>query len=236
MSTTEAMPSSAVAGADDDFQYRTLATSAIAALALGMLSLLIFVAGRDSLTGSLAFAPFPLLALWMARRTQTQLREAPGQYTGGRLAAAGAAIAAFSLIGGVGSSAFTYATEVPEGYERITFVDLRPDQTDERAGLVVPKKTAALDGEKIFLKGFMRPPQYDKVNKFLLVRDNQQCCYGDLSQVKYYDQVWVELPAQQMAQYDSKVFRVHGTLHVHPDNLRRAGGQTVYSLVADGVQ
>lgn len=236
MSVTEVAPIAKPITPEDEFQYRPLASSAVAALALGLLSLVIFVAGRDSLKASLALAPLPLLALWQARRTHTLLREAPGQFTGGRLAAVGAAVAAISLAGGVGMSAFVYATEVPDGYERLSFIELRPDETDERAKRVVPPDTAALDGQKVFIKGYMRPPQYDRVNKFLLVRDNQQCCYGDISQVKYYDQVWVELPERTMADYSTGVFRVHGTLHVRPDNANRSGGQTVYSLDADGVQ
>ncbi|MAT70997.1 MAG: hypothetical protein CMJ58_15905 [Planctomycetaceae bacterium] len=237
MSTTEVLPTADIAAGGDEFQYRPLATSAIAALVLGLLSLLIFVAGRNSLSGALAFAPLPLLALWMARRTQTLFRDAPGQYTGGRLSAAGAVLAVVSLVAGVGMSAFVYATEVPEGYERITFPNLRPSDVDERAGRVVPAATASLDGEKVFIKGYMRPHEkYDRVNKFLLVRDNQQCCFGDIGDVKYYDQVRVELPERQFADYSTGVFRVHGTLHVDPDSLRRPGGQTVYSLDADGVR
>ncbi|MBX3432141.1 MAG: hypothetical protein KF847_02215 [Pirellulales bacterium] len=235
MSATDVLSRSS-ADEISEFQYRPLAATAIAALTLGILSTLIFVAGRDSLSDSMMLAPLPLLALFMAWRTRNQLRDNPGQYSGGRLAAVGSLLAAVCLVGGVGYSSLVYATEVRDGYQRISFLSLRPDQADERAGRPVPTDVATLSGQKVFIKGYMRPPDYDRVNKFLLVRDNQQCCYGDISQVKYYDQVWVELPEKQLANYSTGVFRVHGTLQVAPELVARPTGKTVYSLQADFVE
>ena len=45
-------------------------------------------------------------------------------------------------------------------------------------------------------KGYIRPgsaTSRTNIDNFLLVRDNNQCCFGDLSKVKYYDQMVVQI-------------------------------------------
>ena len=72
---------------------------------------------------------------------------------------------------------------------------MRPDELQERNGQVVPPEIAALDGKRVFIKGYIRPDSITVskgINRFLLVRDNNQCCFGSLSDVKYYDQIDVD--------------------------------------------
>jgi hypothetical protein len=88
----------------------------------------------------------------------------------------------------------------------------------------------------VFIKGFMRAdstPVRHNVRKFLLVRDNNQCCFGDLSSVKYYDQVLVSTVGTLSTDYSTGIFRVGGTLRIHPENVRRGVGHPVYVLEAD---
>ena len=78
--------------------------------------------------------------------------------------------------------AYGYQTEVPQGFRRLNFM------SDISAkGFVVAKgKTdifnpdvKALDGQKVFIKGYMYPTkQMQGLTTFLLVKDNAQCCFG----------------------------------------------------------
>jgi hypothetical protein len=70
------------------------------------------------------------------------------------------------------------------------------------------------------------------VKEFLLVRDNNQCCFGDLSAVQYFDQMAVSLVGNRTVDYSTKVFRLGGTLHIRPENVA-GSGRPVYSLEAD---
>jgi hypothetical protein len=141
------------------------------------------------------------------------------------------------LFGGVGYGGYVYITELPEGYTRISFNAMRPDELQERGGMLVPPEIAALDGQKVFIKGYMRPPEFMRgIDTFLLVRDNQQCCFGDLSSVKYYDQILVEMTGSRRLDYSDGVFRIGGILKVEPQNVALVGRRPVFSLKADYAQ
>ena len=49
------------------------------------------------------------------------------------------------------------ATEVPPGYVRTSFAEFKPDEVDLRGNHFIPPDVAALDGKKVFIKGYMRP-------------------------------------------------------------------------------
>ena len=93
-----------------------------------------------------------------------------------------------------------------------------------------------MDGQRVFIKGFMRADsiQYShNVREFLLVRDNNECCFGDLSNVKYFDQVLVSTVGSLSTDYSTGIYRVGGILHIHPENILRGVGYPVYTLEAD---
>ena len=111
---------------------------------------------------------------------------------------------------------------------------MKPDEVEMRGDVMVPPDVAALDGKKVFIKGYIRPdstPYRQNINRFLLVRDNQQCCFGDISTVNYFDQMAVALGKDYTLNYSPGVFRMGGTLHINPRNIGR--GQPVYTLDAD---
>ena len=72
---------------------------------------------------------------------------------------------------------FVYATEVPEGYQRIGYGQLQPDPNhpDEP----IPPAAKELDGQKVFIKGYVYPTiSQHGIREFLLVRDEGSCCFG----------------------------------------------------------
>ena len=93
----------------------------------------------------------------MSLRALAKIRREPEHYTGSTLAMLGLVLSFVFLFGGVGYGGYVYATEVPEGYTRISFNGMKPDAIQERGGVVVPPDIAALDGKKVFIKGYIRP-------------------------------------------------------------------------------
>lgn len=217
----------------EDLQYRAIHAGAIASIVFGALSTLVFVAGRDSLSGFLMMAPLPAIGLAVGLVALKRIRSNPDHWTGKKLAVAGVALSAACLFGGLGFSSYVYATEVPPGYARTSFADMRPDEVEQRGNTFIPRDIEALDGKKVFIKGYIRPdstPYSKNINKFLLVRDNMQCCFGDISTVNYFDQMAVTL-ADKTVDYNTGVFRIGGVLHLHPHNIDRR--QPVFTLDAD---
>jgi hypothetical protein len=234
------MPTSDPASSErGEFEYRALSTGAIAAIIFGVLSLLTPLAGRDSLEACLLLCPIPLVGLLVGWRAWTSIRAQPEQLSGSKLAASGALLSIFGLVSGLGYAGYVHATEVPPNYSRTSFQEFRPDENEERVGVPIPKEVLGLDGKQVFLKGYMRADSVTvrhNIRRFLLVRDNYQCCFGDLSNVKYYDQVLVDFVDNLTADYSSGLFRIAGILHLHPENLGKGPGNPVYTLDADYVQ
>lgn len=219
---------------ESDESYRAMSTSAVAGLALGVLSAIMLGAAANGLAACLVIAPVPILGIILSSRAITQIRRMPEDYTGSGLAASGLTLSAVFLLGGLGWGGYRYATEVPEGYERISFVQMKPSEIDDRAGRVIPPEIQQLDGERVFIKGYMRPPsQRSNLSAFLLVRDDQQCCFGPLADVKYFDQMRVELVPPLKAEYSTGVYRVGGRLKIYPENATPGNPHPVFTLVAD---
>ncbi|WP_148072562.1 DUF4190 domain-containing protein [Bythopirellula goksoeyrii] len=240
MSTSESMTDFSAADSESgEFEYRALSTSAIAAAIFGVLSPLTIFAGRDSLESALMLSPIPLVGLVVGLRALASIREMPDQLSGRNLAWVGVVLSALGLVGGLSYAGFVHATEVPPDATRSSFQEFRPDDQQIAAGNFIPKEVQALDGKRVFIKGFMRAdstPVRHNVRRFLLVRDNNQCCFGDMSNLKYYDQVLVKFADNVTADYSTGLFRIAGTLHINPENAVRGANYPVYTLEADYVR
>lgn len=221
---------------EETINYRALHTGALISLVLGIVSVFVVVCAANSFEWCLVAAPIPAIGMFLGLRSLGKIRRHPDQYTGAGLAKAGSLLSLLFLVGGVAYGGYVYATEVPNGYERISFGEMKPDELQERDGLAVPPEIAALNGKKIFIKGYIRPgsaTSRTNIDKFLLVRDNNQCCFGDLSKVKYYDQMVVEITNSNRVDDDLRVLRMGGILEVHPENLAPGSPAPVFSLKAD---
>jgi hypothetical protein len=241
MSTTEAFSAATV---DDrgDLEYRPLNSAAAASVVFGLLSALVALAGRESLEGALMWAPLPLLGLALGFRSLRRMRENPDLYTGRGAAWGGIILSGLGLAGGLAFAGYVRATEFPPDYARVSFADLRPSDVELRGNRVIPAAIEALDGKRVAIKGYMRPGTHyseggaavnQHIKQFLLVRDNNQCCFGDLSAVQYFDQVAVKLGGALTVDYDSGLYKIGGVLRLQPGNLAGGRGGPVYQLEAD---
>lgn len=228
-----------LASPDEAVQYRSVHTGAIVGLALGVLSVFMVLTAANSFEGCLLVAPIPVIGIVLSLRALARIRQEPERFTGRTIALMGLVLSLVFLVGGVSYGGYVFATEVPEGYARISFNGMKPDELQERSGIVIPPEIAALDGQRVFIKGYIRPDSISVsrgVKEFLLVRDNNQCCFGDLSKINYYDQIQVDMVGTRTVDYSQGVFRMGGVLKIVPENLHRGPLAPVYSLQADYAQ
>jgi hypothetical protein len=235
--STATLATTTDAPADDAIHYRAIHLGAIVGLVLGVLSVFTLVSATTTFEACLLVTPIPILGMFVSLRSWAKIRRESDQYTGATLAIVGFALSLVFLVTGVGYGYFVYATEVPEGYERISFETLKPTEMQERRGQLVPPEVMALNGKRVFIKGYIRPgssPVRTGIDRFLLVRDNNQCCFGDLSKVKYYDQMAVHITSKDRVEDTLKILRMGGILEVHPENADfAASGAPVFTLKAD---
>ncbi len=249
MSTTLAEPQNTTPATNDDagdggdvLQYRTIHTGALIGLLLGIVSVAIVFAGEASLATALMLLPIPVAGIAVSLLALRTIRREPDQYVGKPPAVIGIALSALFAIGGTAFAGYIYATEVPDGYERISFLELKPDQLDKRAGRAVPNPIVELwqTGQPVFIKGYIRPDTVssrENISEFLFVRDSNACCFGDLSKVMYFDQIDVKLiDGLTTKMHEGRLYRLGGRLVIHPENLNRGPGYPVFSLLGTYVQ
>jgi hypothetical protein len=225
-----------IASEEEVMQYRALHTGSLVALALGAMSIFVPITAASSFGGAMLIAPIPLAGIFVSLWSLSKIRHESDQYTGRSIAQLGLWLSLGFLIIGVGYGGYVYATEVREGYTRTSFNAMKPDELQERNGVLIPPEIAALDGQKIFIKGYIRPDSITGprgIGEFLLVRDNNQCCFGDVSKIKYYDQILVTMAGDRRVDYKQRVFRVSGTFRIEPQYATPGSAKTVFSLKAD---
>lgn len=234
--TTSTLELPADTEVDESIHYRALHTGAIIGLVLGVVSSLILISATTTFENCLMVTPIPILGMFVSLRSLAKIRRESDQYTGKPLAIVGLVLSTFFLVTGVGYGYYVYSTEVPDGYQRIAFETLRPTDQQERAGVAVPPEVRELAGKRVFIKGYIRPgsaPVRTGIDRFLLVRDNNQCCFGDLSKVKYFDQMAVQITSNHRVEDTLSILRMGGVLEINEENLALGPGYPVFSLKAD---
>lgn len=74
-------------------------------------------------------------------------------------------------------------------------------------------KITEMDGDKVRIRGFIRPAFKEKgIAKFVFVRDNQECCFGPGAAL--YDCILVELGGEKTTDYTVRPITVLGTLYL----------------------
>jgi len=140
-----------------------------------------------------------LVCLW-------QIRRADGELGGRLLARLGIGVAVSFLFAGAGYHSYVYATEVPEGFERVSFSWLSKQEPKfENGKFEVAPEVAALDGKPIFIKGYMYPQRITSgLTEFVLLKDTGECCFGgnpkltDMIVVKFQNGMTVNHREQQL--------------------------------------
>jgi hypothetical protein len=211
---------------DDPFlQYRALSRTAVASL----------VAGIASLTALLAWVclAFPVLGILLGALAWRAIRSRPDELAGLPVAKAGLALSALFAIVGPAWLLYQHATEVPAGYERISYEELQPVAGTRPDA--IPASALALEGKRVFIKGYVYPGrEMEGIKTFLLVRDQGDCCFG--GNPKITDRIQVTLVDPLRLAYKSRLHKLAGVFHVRPTTAVNAGGGVFYQLEADHLQ
>lgn len=117
-----------------------------------------------------------------------------------------------------------------------TFDDLRFEMEVGAKFLrsMLTKEIEALDGTKIRIRGYMLfGAQNRGIKQFVLVRDNQECCFGPGAAL--YDCIFVEMPAGKPLEYTRLPIAVEGIFNIREFVV---GGRqmAIYQMDAESVQ
>lgn len=204
---------------DDRYlQYRAVCTLAVVSLGCGLLSALAFLDWSGGAVG--------LVGLILGLVAIRQIRSRPHELTGLPLAYIGVTLSVLLLGGGWGWLGYVYATEVPEGYQRISYRQLQPDLENPSNPMA---RVEELDGKKVFIKGYMYPTDNQYPTRFLLCRDNGDCCFGGTPSL--YDMIWVTMKDEQPLPFTTWQVKLAGEFRFAP--AEGAAGQVIYQLEAD---
>ena len=201
----------------DYLQYRSLSLMAVATFALA-------VFGVPSLIMSWLLL-FPCLGLIVGFLAIRSIRGRTREVAGLQLAWIGTILNLVLLATGSARASYIYATEVPEGYQRVSFYELQP--AEDRPDLPVPPFAIELSEKRVFVKGYVYPDDRGaQLKQFVLIPDLGTCCFG--GQPKLTDMIEVTLKNPLRTQYSRRKHKLGGTLKVDTRIKPISGLEGVY--------
>jgi hypothetical protein len=96
-----------------------------------------------------------------------------------------------------------------------TFDDLRFEMAvgDKFRRAMLTESVEAMNGKKIRIRGYILPtPQQHGIRQFVLVRDNQECCFGPGAAL--YDCILVEMKPGNTADFTIRPIAVEGIFNI----------------------
>jgi hypothetical protein len=209
---------------EDEFRYRRMSPYAIASLIGGIVALVGLATVQD--IGPILYATIPAFGIVTGLRGLAAVKRY--DETGRRSAQIGLALSVLCLASAWPLKGYLDASEVPPGYKKIGYDIL---QAKEGNG-PVPDTAKELDGQRVFIKGFVYPGRETTgVKKFVLCRDNGDCCFG--GQPKLNDMIQVTLKEPLSLNYDTTMRNLAGTFRVKSESNSGGLGQILYQLEAD---
>lgn len=216
------MPEAATNFSEGPEVYQSVSRAAITSVLLGVVGLTSFWLSFMLL--------LPVLGLLFGIIALRSFRLFPDELVGRPLAYVGAALSGILLVAAPAYHTVIYMTEVPDGYTRADFAQMR--SSDENGG--PPMYAIDLNGKKVFIKGYIHPTSMDtlKSKRFVLVPDLGTCCFG--GQPPLTHMIEVSLQGDQYATKSYRQQRLAGKLSVNPQ-LKPVDGLTgvYYQLRAD---
>ena len=199
---------SSIESVSDPDEYKSVSKATVACLAFAVLSVSAFLAQ--------IFVLLPILGVGFGLVALANFRRFPNELVGKTPAKIGLIVCTIFLIASVSMHAIIYATEVPENYQRISFRDLVP-----KRGTTMPfsKKAIELNGQQVFIKGYVRPPsgKKTKLDKFIMVGDFGDCCFG--GSPKITDVIAVKINIDETVDYSYGLRRIGGVFKLNPNSV-----------------
>jgi len=119
----------------------------------------------------------------------------------------------------------------------ITFDDIKLDMQkgDPFTRSLLPARVTALEKQPVRIRGYILPSfQQSGLTQFVLVRDNQECCFGPGAAL--HDCVVVRMRPGRTTNFSIRPVAVSGTFRI--DELRGPDGKhlAIYALDGDAVE
>lgn len=208
----------------DEFSYRPVPVIAPVSMFLGLCGII----GLFNMAG----LGIGLAGLILGVMATLRIRGSNGEYSGQWLAVTGAVVSLVFLASGSALHAYTIATEVPEGFQRVNFTrDISKKGFREEDGeMTIHPDVRVLDGQPIFLKGYMYPErQQNGLTEFVIVKDNLQCCFGGQPQLT--DMMTVVMDKGMTVNFTTEQVSIAGVFRARAPQQSGAL-QTVYKIEA----
>lgn len=208
-----------------EYPYRAISRAAVISVVLAFPATLGLIQAFAPL---LVFAVFAIIAAVLGLRT---IARYPDEFGGRVVAIIGLVVNGLLLFGGVAEHSYVYATEVPDGYSRVSFFEL---QQPEPLPDLPTQKALEIDGEAVFLKGYIHPSSGSGVlRRFILVPDLGTCCFG--GQPRSTDMIEVTLTGGQTVRAGLSKLKLAGKFMLNPQAQKAADfdNQIFYQMRVD---
>jgi hypothetical protein len=200
-------------------RYRALNPLAITSVVLGALSILTAL--------HWAFVVVPLAAIIVGWIAWKQIRKAPEEWIGATLVLIGVGLAIAMWILGYGWLILARSSEVPPGYDRVTYAMLQPDPLKPTEP--IPQTALDMDDRKVYMQGYMQSRRtLTGIKEFILCPTNGDCPFCTPSP-RPTEKVKVILQGDLEATYTTHPIGVAGHFRI---NRKNAGG-IPYELEAE---
>ncbi len=206
----------------DEFSYRPMPPLVAVSMAFVFLSFL-------SILSDLLLV-VPLIGAVLAFVAYYQISRSQGDLAGGGLAIFSLVTMLLMFMGFGAMHLHSYASEVPDGYARVSFnLDISQKGFETVGGRMgIHPDVAKLADKPIYLKGYMYPyRETHGLKSFVLCKDTGECCFG--GQPKPTDMILINMVGDAKVDYqDKRLVGVAGTLRVQPTDAN--GLQPVYQM------
>lgn len=153
-------------------RYQAVHPLAVTSVVLGALSILTVFG--STVAAWLCLAPIPLGGMALGWQALKQIRKAPDEWIGRRLAWSGAVMSLVLWITGTACVVLTPFSEVPYGYQWVSYEMLQPDPLKPTEP--IPQTALDMQDRKVYIKGFMQPRrQQTGIKDFILCPSNGEC-------------------------------------------------------------
>jgi hypothetical protein len=187
-------------------QYRALSSTAVISLVFGVLSIL------TALWWPLAI--IPIVGIYLGFRAKDQISKAPGEWTGLVFAKWGIGVSIALWVVGYGYLVVTGATEIPYGYELITYEKLKSDPNKPTE--LVPEYAKIREDKKVFIRGYMRAGRQHTGIKDFKMSATKDDCPSCVPVPRPTDSIHVILKNNATTGFTTHEIGVAGKLHIEP--------------------
>lgn len=214
---------------ENEFHYKPIPVLAPVTLILGLSSLVVFVTAFGIIVGAIGSILGTICILGILRNRSE---------TGGfRMTSLGLMLCLSTATYGSSKLIYDYQTEVPAGFARISFSNDIAEKgfsyEKGKGSWAIHPDVQKLDGEEIFLKGFMYPTRVKEgITEFILAKDNGECCFG--GEPKVTDMILVKLDKPIKVDFTDKRVSVAGKFQTSRNQSE--GLSQVYEMKASHFQ